>query len=312
MSTTLRREFEDTPGAENAKELIAVDNVLEKLVLNSGDSASCVDEGVKPGQDIQGSHVSEVRASEIETATRLSEAHLSNVSYVESGLTGIQKEAPGATKGAIVKEECSENGVQKYDQSELEPHCGGSSDSSTPCTVWDFNQETQDNVETKNVKGMCICAEHDVQGRVSDCAASDVVSFLGTRSRRKRKIRESHSLLINPPGSRKSKSVCDTLHVEQNPKSSKIYRTRSVKHTEDTKSKVVTDIQELKLENTTTSFTGLHLQCVDKTEPSPSRCSSPNDAPSASFRTPVAGTTPCDVLGFCTSSGVQHKKRKFV
>jgi hypothetical protein len=305
MSTTPRREFEDTPVAKNAKELIT-DDVLENSDLNSGDLMSCVDEAAKPGQDIHSSHVSEARTSEIETATKPSEAHLSNVPYVECSLTGIQNEAPGATKGAIVKEECGENRVQIYDRSEREPHSGGTSDSSAPCTVRDFNQEAQDSVETKNVKGMCISAGHDVQGHVADCEASDIVNSLGTGSRRRRKIRESCSLLINSPGSRKSKSVCDKSHVERISKPQKSYRTRSVKHTENTESKDVTDKQELNLENTSASFTGLHLQCADKTEPSP------NDAPSASFSTPVAGTTPCDVLDFCSSSGVRNKKRKFV
>jgi hypothetical protein len=308
MSTTPRRELEDLPGAENSKELIAVGNELESLVLNSGGLVSCFAEVAEPGQDVHGSHVSEVRTSEIETAMHPSVAHLSDVSYVECSLTGIHEEAPGATKGAIITEECSENGVQKYDRSEFEPCSGGSSEPSTSCTVWDFNQEAQDIVETTNVKGLHICTEHDVQCRVSDCEASDSVSSLGTRSRQKRNIRESHSLVINSRGSRKHKSARDTSHVERNSKSTKSNKTRSVKHTEP---KVVADMQELNLENTTTGFTGLHLQCVDKTEPSPSRCSSPNDVPPASFRMPVAGTTPCDVLDFCTSLGVRHKKRMY-
>ena len=306
------KEPEDLPGAENAKELIAVGNECEILELNAGDLVSCVDEVAKPGQDIPGSHVSEVCASEIETATQLSLAHLSHVSHVECSLSGIHEETPGAIDGALVTKECSENGVQKYDRSELEPHSGGTSDSSICCSVWDFNQETQDSGEAKNVKGLFIGAEHEMQGHVSDCEVSDSVSSLGTHSSRKRKIRESQSFVMNSPESRKSKSVCDTSHVEQRSKYIKSYRTRSVDCTEDTESKVVGVMQEFNLENTTASFTGLHLQCVDKTEPTPSGCSSPNDATSASFRMPVAGTTLCDVLDFSTPSVVQQKKRMYV
>jgi len=311
MSASPRRELEDLPGAENAKELTAVGNELESLELNSSDLVSCVDEVSKPGQVIPGSYVVEVLTSEIETATQPSAVHSSNVSYVSCSLSGIHEETPGTTNDAIITEDCSENGVQKYDRSELEPYSGGTSYSSTSCSLWDFNQEAQDSVETKKMKGFFIGAEHDRQGLVSGCVASDSVSTLGTHSSRKKKIRGSRSLVMNSPGTRKSKSVCDTSHVEQSSKCVKRYRTRSVERTEDTGPNVAA-VQEFNLENTATSFTGSHLQCVNKTEPSPSRYSSPNDATSASFRMPVVGTTLRDVLDFSTSSGVQHEKRMYV
>jgi hypothetical protein len=311
MSATPRRELENLPVAENAKELTAVGNELESLELNSGDSVSCGDEIAKPGQDIPGSHVSEVCTSEIETAMQPSLAHSSDVLYVECSLSGIREETPGTTDGAIVTEECSENGVQKYDRSEHEPHSGGTSDLSTSCSLWDFNQETQDSVENRKVKGFFIGAEHDRQSHVSGCVASESVSSSGTHSCQKKKIIVSRSLVKNSCGTRKSKSVCDTSHVEQNSKYIKSYRTRSVEHTEDTKPNVA-DMQEFNLENTSASFTELHLQCVDKTDPSPSRYSSPDNTTSASFGMPVAGTALCDVLDVPTSSGVQHEKRMYV
>lgn len=310
MSANPRRELKDLRGAENAKELSAVGNELESLELNSGDLMSCVDEVAKPGQDIPGLRATEVRTSEIETARQPSAAHSSNVSCVECSLSGIHEETLGTTDGAIVTEESNENRVQKYDRSELEPHSGGTSDSSTSCNVWDFNQETQDSVETKKVKRLFNGAEHDRQGHVSGCVASDSVSSLGTHSSQIKKIKVSHSLVMKSPGARKCKSVCDTSHVEQNSKYIKRYRTRSVERAEDTEPNVG-DMQQFNLENTTTSFTGLHLQCVDKTEPSPSGCSTPNDATSVSFRMPVAGTTLCDVPDFSTSAGVQHEKRMY-
>jgi len=311
MSANPRRELEDLPSAENAKELIAFGNELESLELNSGDLVSCGDEVAKPGQDIPGSRVPEVCTSEIETAMQPSLAHSSDVSYVECILSGIREETPGTTDGAIVTEECSESGVHKYDRSELEPHPGGTSDLSTARSLWDFNQEAQDSVETKKVKGFFIAAEYDRQGHVSGCLAPHSVSSLGTHSSQKKKIRVSRSLVMNSHGTRKSKSVCGTSHVEQNSKYIKSYRTRSVEHTEDTEPNVA-DMQEFNLENTTTSFKGLHLQCVDKTEPLPPRYSSPNDATSASFGMPVAGTALCDVLDVSTSSGVHHEKRMYM
>ena len=311
MSGTPRKELEDLPGVENAKELTAVGNELESLELNPGDLLSCVDEVAKPGHVIPGLHIQEACTSEIETATKLSAAHSSGVSYVECSLSGIHEEKPGTTDGANVTEECSENRVQKYDQSELEPHSGGTSVSSTSCNLRDFNQEAQDSVETKKMKRLLIGVEHDRQGNVSGCVASDSVTSLGTHSSQKKKIRESCSLIMNSPGTRKSKSVCDRSRIEQNSKCIKSYTTRSVERTEDTEPNVA-DMQEFSLENTATSFTGSCLQYVDKTEPSPSRYSSPNDATSVSFRMPVAGTRLCDVLDFSTSSGVQHEKRMYV
>jgi hypothetical protein len=310
MSGSPRRELEDLLDAENAKEMTAVGNELESLELNSGDLASCVDEVAKSGQVIPGLQVLEVCTSEIETATKPSAAHSSRVSYAECSLLGVHEEKPGTIDGAIVTDECSENRVQKYDQSELEPHCGGTSDSSTSCNIRDFNQEAQDSVETKEMKGLFIGAEHGRQGHVSGCVASNSVSSLGTHSSQK-KIKASHSLVINSPATRKSKSVCNRSRVEQNSKYIKSYRTGSVECTEDAEAKVA-DMQEFNFENTATGFTGSHLQCVDKTEPSPSRYSSPSDATSASFRMPVAGTTLCDVLDFSTSSGIQHEKRTYV
>jgi len=310
MSTTPRRELEDLPVAENAKELSAVGNELESLELNSGDLMLCVDEVAKPGQDIPGLHPKEICTSEIEAARQPSAAHSSNVSHVECSLSGIHEETLGTTDGAIVTEECSESGVQKYDRSELEPHSGVTSDSSTSCNAWYFNQESQDSVETKKVRGLFIGAERDRQCHVSGCVASDSVSSLGTHSSQKKKIRAPRSLVMNSPGTGKRKSVYDTSHVEQNSKYTKSYTTRSVECTEDTQPNVA-GMQEFNLENSTTSFTGLQLQCVDKTEPSPSICSSPNDATSASFRMPVAGTTLCDVLDFSTSTGVRHEKRMY-
>lgn len=298
MSATPIRELEDLPSAENAEELTAVGNELGNLELNSGDLVSRVAEVAKPGRDIPGSHVPEVCTSEIETATQPSLAHSSDVSYVECSLSGIHDDA-------IITEDCSENRAQKYDRSELKPHSGGTSDSSTSCNLRDFNQEAQDSVETKKVKGSFIGAEHDRQGLVSGCVTSDSVSSLGNHSSQKKKIRASRSLVMNSPRTRKS-------HVEQNSKYIKSYRTRSVERTEDTEPSVVANMQEFNLENTTTSSTGLHLQCVDKTEPSPSRYSSPNDATSASFRMPVTGTTLCDVLDFSTSAGVQREKRTYM
>lgn len=279
MSATPRRELEGLPVAENAKELIA--------------------DGLDP---------MEVHTSEIEAARQPSAAHSSNVSHVESSLSGIHEETLGITDGAIVTEERSESGVQKYDRSELVPHSGGTRDSSTSCNVWDFNQAAQDSVETKKVKGLFIGEEHDRQGHVSGCVASDSISSLGTHSSQKKKIRASRSLVMNLPGTRKRKSVRDTSHVERNSKYVKSYRTRRVECTEDTEPNVA-DMKEFNLENTTTSFTGLRLQCVDKTEPLPSRCSSPNDATSASFRLPAAGTTLCGVLDFSTSTVVRHEKQ---
>lgn len=311
MSATPRRELEDLPGADNAKELTDVGNDLESLELNSGDLVSCVDEVVKPGQDIPGLHVPEVCTSEIETEKMPSVAYSSDVSYVECSLSGIPEEMPGTTDGPIITEDCSENGVQKYDQSELKPHSGGTSDLSTSCSLGGFNQEARDSVKTKKVKGLFIGAEHDRQGHVSGCVTSDSPSSLRTHASQKKKIRASHSLVMNSPGTRKSKSVCDTSRVEQNSKYVKSYRTRSVECTEDAEANVA-DMQEFNLENTTTSFAGLHLQCVDKTEPSPSRYSSPNDATSASYRMPVAGTALCDILDFSTSSGVPPEKRMYV
>lgn len=312
MSAPPRRELEDMPGAETAKEPIAIGKELESLELNSGELVLCVDEVAKPGHNVPGSHVLEVCTSEIEAASQPSLVPMSHILHVECVLSGIHEETPGAIDGALVTKQCSENRVQKYDRSELMLHSGGNSDSSASCSVWDFNQETQYSGETKKVKGLFIGAEHDKRGHVSDCEASDSVSSLGTHSIHKRKIRESHSLVMNSPGSRKSKSLCDTSHVEQRSKYIKSYRTRSVDCAEDTEPNVVSDMQEFNLENTTTNFTGLHLQCVDKTEPTPSRYSSPNDATSASFRMPVTGTTLCDVLDFSTSSVVQHKKRTYM
>jgi hypothetical protein len=308
MSATPRRELEDLPGAASAKELTAVGNELDSLELNSGDLVPCIDEVAKPGQDIPGLHVLEVCTSEIETATQPSAAHSTDVSCVECSLSGTHEEMPGTTDDAIVTEECSENRVQKYDRSELEPHSGGTSDSSISCNLWGFNQEAQDSVESKKVKGFFVGAQHDRQGHVSGCVASDSVSSLGTHYSQKKKIRASRSLVMNSPGTRNSKSFCDTPNVEQNSKYIKSYRTKSVKRTEDTEP-LVADMQEFNLENRTTSFTGLHLQCVDKTEPPASTYSSPNDATSLPFRMPVAGTTLCDVS---TSSGVQHEKRMCV
>jgi hypothetical protein len=312
MSATARRELENLPVAENAKEPAAVGNELESLELNSDDLVSCGDEVAKPGQDIPGSHVPEVCTSEIENATQPSLVHSSDVSYVECSLSGICEESPGTTDVAIVTEECSGSGVQKYDPSELEPHPGGTSDLNTSCILCDLNQEAQDSVETKKVKGYFIGAKHDRQGNVSGGVTPDSVSSLGTHSSQKKKIRASCSLVMNLRGTRKSKSVCDTSHVEQNSKCIKSYRTRSGERIEGTELNVVADMQEFNLENTTTSFTGLHLQCIDKTEPSPSRYSSPDNATSASFGMPVAGTALCDILDVPTSSGVQHEKRMYV
>ena len=259
---------------------------------------------------IPGLHPTEVRTSEIEAARLPSAAHSPNVSHVESSLSGIHEETLGITDGAIVMEERIESGVQEYDRSELEPHSGGTRDSSTSRNVWDFNQAAQDSLETKKVKGFFIGEEHDRQGHVSGCVASDSISSLGTHSSQKKKIRASHLSVMNSHGTRKRKSVRDTSHVKQNSKYIKSHRTRSVECTEDTEPNVA-DMQEFNLENTTTSFTGLRLQCVDKTEPLPSRCSSPNDATSVSFRMPAAGTTLCGVLDFSTSTRVRNEKRMY-
>jgi hypothetical protein len=312
MSPTQRRELEDMSHAENAKEPIAVGNELESLELNSGNFVLCGDEVAKPGEDVPGSHVWELCTPEIETATLPSVVCLSDVSYVGCSLSGIHEETPGAADSAIVTEECSKNRVQKYNQAEHKPHVGGISESSTSCTVMDIKQEAQGSGETNDMMGLFICTEHDMRGHVIDLEASDSVSSLGTHSRQKRKRRESHSLVKNSSGSRKSRSVCDTSHVEQKSRWVKRYRTRSIDPTEDTDSNVVADMQEFNLKNTHTGITELHLQCVDKTEPSPSRYLSLNDATSTSFRMAVAGSALCDVLDFAASSGVQHKKRMYV